>query len=116
MPPPYGPNRGAGRTLKQVVELVGDMSSSSAAVCSAEGAVDDDFSQSGLEDGEFVVVELLDEQLRHTAKMDRHGFGQTCDTRISQGDDHAAPVVTSVCSSYEALLNQPRDAAGQPGP
>jgi len=56
-----GRNRGAGRTPKRVVELVGDMSSGSAAVCLAECAVDDDFSQSGLEDGEFVIVEPLDE-------------------------------------------------------
>jgi hypothetical protein len=38
----------------------GDMSSSPQ-LCSAEGAVDDDFSQGGLEYGEFVVVEPLDE-------------------------------------------------------
>ena len=38
----------------------GDMSSSPQ-LCSAECAVDGDFSQSGLEDGEFMVVEPLDE-------------------------------------------------------
>jgi hypothetical protein len=88
--------------------------SSNPQLCSAEGAVDDDFSQSGLEYGEFVVVEPLDEQFQHTAKMDRHGFGHACDTGIGQGDSHPAPVVGGVCSSYEALVNQPGDAACQP--
>jgi len=49
----------SGRRAKpenRVVELVGEMSTSSAAVRLAECAIDDDFSQSGLEDGEFVVV------------------------------------------------------------
>src|SRR5467141_3552840 len=81
---------------------------------SAERAVDDDFSQSGLENGEFLIVEPLDEQFRHTAKMDRHSFGHTCDTGVGQGDNHAAPVLSGVRSTYEALINQPRDAAGQP--
>ena len=91
------------------------MSTSSAAVYLAECAVDDDFSQSSLEDGEFVIVEPLDEQFRHTAKMDRHGFGHACDTSGGQGDNHPAPVVSDICSLYEAVVNQTGYAAGQPG-
>jgi hypothetical protein len=39
-------------------------------------AVDDDFSESGRENSEYLIVEPLDEQFRHTAKMDRHGSQQ----------------------------------------
>src|SRR6266567_7275011 len=81
---------------------------------SAERAVDDDFSQSGLENGEFLIVEPLDEQFRHTVKMDRRSFGHTCDTGVGQGDNHAAPVLSGVRPTYETLIIQPRDAAGQP--
>jgi hypothetical protein len=49
---------------------------------SAEGAVDDDFSWGRLQDGEFLIVEALDEQFGYTANMDRHCFGQTCDTGV----------------------------------
>ena len=67
---------------------------------SAERAVDDDFSQSGLENGEFLIIEPLDEQFRHTAKMDRHSCGHTCDTGAGQGDNDAAPVLTGVRPAY----------------
>ena len=67
---------------------------------SAESAVDDDFSQSGFESGEVVIVEPLNEQARHTAKMDRHCFGQACDTSAGQDDNYAAPVPSGVRSSY----------------
>ena len=43
---------------------------------SAERAVDDDFSKRGLEHGEFVIVEALDEQFRHAAKVDRRVSGR----------------------------------------
>lgn len=81
---------------------------------SAEGAVDDDFSQSGLQNGEFLIVEPLDEQFRHTAKMDRHSFAHTCDTGVGQGHNHATPVLSGGRSTYQTVIDQPRDAAGQP--
>jgi hypothetical protein len=83
---------------------------------SAERAVDDDFSQSGLENDEFLVVEPFDEPFRHTLEMDRHCFGQTRDTGVDQGDKHASPVPGGIRTTHQALFNQPRDAAGQPRP
>ncbi len=67
---------------------------------SAERAVDGDFSQCGLENGEFLIVEPLDEQFRHTAEMDRHSFGHACDTGVGEGDNHAAPVLDGVRPAY----------------
>jgi hypothetical protein len=80
---------------------------------SAERAVDDDLSQSGLEYGEFLIVEAIDEQFRHTAEMDGYSLGHPCDSSIGQGDNHSAPVPGGVGAPYETLVNQSRDAAGQ---
>jgi hypothetical protein len=46
----------AGRTPKRVVKVVGRNVHQLRSCVLAECAVDDDFSQGGLEDGEFVVV------------------------------------------------------------
>src|SRR6266568_7959679 len=80
----------------------------------AERAVDGDFSQGSLENGEFLIAEPPGEQFRHTAKMDRRSFGHACDAGVGQGDNHAAPVLSGVRPAYETLVSQPGDAAGQP--
>jgi hypothetical protein len=41
---------------------------------SAERAVDDHFAQCALEDRELLIIELRDEQLRDTARVDRRGL------------------------------------------
>jgi hypothetical protein len=81
---------------------------------SVERAVDDDFSQSGPENRELVILEALDEQLRQAANVDRCGFGHACDTGVGQGDNHMAPILSGVRSTYQPVINQTRDAAGQP--
>jgi hypothetical protein len=42
---------------------------------SAEGAVDHDLVQSALEEGELMIIERVDEQVRDPACVDRRGFG-----------------------------------------
>jgi hypothetical protein len=42
---------------------------------SAKGAVDNDLVQRALEDGELLIIELGDEQLRDPAGVDRRGLG-----------------------------------------
>jgi hypothetical protein len=41
---------------------------------SAERAVDDQFAQGALEDRELLIIELRDEQIRDTARVDRGGL------------------------------------------
>ena len=43
---------------------------------SAERAVDGDFVESGLENGELLIVELREEQFRDPAQVDGSGLGQ----------------------------------------
>src|ERR1019366_9485488 len=104
---PMAPSGGDQRLSSAAGSMVTESGSS------AERAVDRDFSQGGLENGEFLIVEPLDEQFRNTAKMDRHGLGHACDAGVGQGDNHAAPVRSVVRSTHQTVINQPRDTAGQ---
>ena len=63
--------------LVRLRSLLADGASSSrglASSVSAEGAVDDDLVQGALEEGELLIIELGDEQLRDPAGMDGRGF------------------------------------------
>src|SRR5437879_5298033 len=59
---------------------------------SAKGAVDDDLVQSVLEEGELLIIELADEQLRDPADMDGRRLSQAGDARLGEGNDHATAV------------------------
>ena len=59
-------------------------SRSSRAWVSAKGAVDNDLVQSALEEGELLIIELGDEQLRDPAGVDGRGLGEAGDARLRE--------------------------------
>src|SRR6266705_4728315 len=73
---------------------------------SAKRAVDYDPAQSALEEGELLIIELGDEQLRDPAGVDRRGFGEAGNARLGEGNDHATAVGTRFVSTDEALIDQ----------
>src|SRR5688572_13912680 len=82
----------------------------------AERAVDCDLAQGALEDLQLLIVELRDEQLRDTTRVDRRGLGQAGYARIGQRDHDATGVAVGAGSTDEALLYQPGDSAGHARP
>src|SRR6266571_1424907 len=79
---------------------------------SAERAVDGDFVESVLENGELLIVELREEQLRDPAQVDGSGLGEARHAGVGQRDDDAACVRIGVGSPDEAFLDQPGDPPG----
>ena len=79
---------------------------------SAERAVDGDLVESVLEDGELVIVELREEQVRDPAQMDRSSLGEARYAGVGQRDDDTASVRIGVGSLDEAFLDQPGYAPG----
>lgn len=58
----------------------------------AELAVDADLVERLLQGGELPLAEVSDEQLGDGAQVHRSSLGQAGNSRVRQGDDHAAPV------------------------
>src|SRR5207302_8494552 len=79
---------------------------------SAERAVDGDLVESGLEEGELLIVELREEQFRDPAQVDGSGLGEARYAGVGQRDDDAACVCIGVGSPDEAFIDQPGDTAG----
>ncbi len=78
---------------------------------SAKGAVDADFVQGPLENGEFLIIEVSDEQLRDPAQVDRR-LAHAGDAGVGQRNHDATCVCVGFDSTNEAFLNQPGDAPG----
>src|SRR2546422_10211678 len=69
----------------------------------AKLAVDGDLVESILEDGEFLLVELRDEQFRDPAQVDGSSLGEARHAGVGQRDDDTASVSIGVGSSDEAF-------------
>src|SRR5438105_4261666 len=82
---------------------------------SAERAVDGDLVESLPEDGELLIVELREEQVRDSAQVDRGGLGEASYAGVGQRDDDTAPVRIGVGSADEAFLDQPGHTPGHAG-
>src|SRR5437763_9761927 len=82
------------------------------AEASAERAIDTDLVQGPLEDGELLIVELCEEQLRDPAQVNRSSLGEARYARVGQGDDDTASVRIGVGSPDEAFLDQPGHTPG----
>jgi hypothetical protein len=72
---------------------------------SAKRAVNADFVQSALESGEFLIIELRDEQLRDTAHVNRSGVSQAGHAGVGERDHDATPVGAGGASINETLVN-----------
>src|SRR5438093_1677556 len=83
---------------------------------SAEGAVHDDLVQSALEEGELLIIELGDEQLRDPADMDGRRLGEAGDAGLGERHHDTAGVGTRSVSADEAFIDQPGDATGYARP
>src|SRR2546429_6501805 len=82
---------------------------------SAERAVDGDLVESVLEDGELLIVELREEQVRDPAQVDRSGLGEARNAGVGQRDDDTASVRIGVGSPGEAFIDQPGYTPGHTG-
>jgi hypothetical protein len=83
---------------------------------SAERAVDDDFVESALEDGELLFIQLRDEHFRDGPEMDRSGLGEAGHSGVGQLNDDATSVRAGVRSPDEAFFDQPGDTPRHAGP
>jgi bifunctional DNase/RNase len=61
---------------------------------------------------EFVVGELVHEQLRYAAQMDGYRLGQSSHTGFGEGDDHPAPVRVRAGARDQAFVDEAVDASG----
>src|SRR2546423_7720787 len=82
---------------------------------SAERTVDGDLVESVLEDGELLIVELREEQIRDPAQVDRSSLGEARCAHVGQGDDDTTSVRIGAGSLDEALLDQPGHTPGHAG-
>ena len=83
------------------------------ALCvSAEGAVDNDLVQSALEEGELLIIELGDEQLRDPAGVDGRRLTEAGDARLGERHHDTTGIGTRSVSANEAFIDQPGDATG----
>ena len=80
-------------------------------VVSAEGAIDDDLVQSALEEGELLIIELGDEQLRDPADVDGRRFGEAGDAGLRERHHHTTGVGTRFVSADEAYVDLSRESA-----
>src|SRR2546429_9810218 len=82
---------------------------------SAESALDRDLVESLLEDGELVIVELREEQVRDPAQVDRSSLGEARYAGVGECDDDTTSVSIGVGSPDEAFFDQPGHTPGHAG-
>jgi hypothetical protein len=83
---------------------------------SAERAVDRNFVQGALENGELLIIEFGHEILTDPAGVGRHGLRQSCDATIRERNHDAPSVGAGVRSTNEAFINPSGDSASHARP
>jgi hypothetical protein len=83
---------------------------------SAKGAVGNDLVQSALEEGELLIIELGDEQLRDPADMDGRRLTEPGDARLGERHHHTTGVGIRSVSADVAFIDEPGHATGHARP
>jgi len=80
-------------------------SAGGSAPVSAEGAVEGHRIQSTLENRQLLIIEALEEQLRHAMEMDGHGLAEACEAGVSESDHDATGIGIGAGPLDEAFVD-----------
>src|SRR5438874_6319741 len=82
---------------------------------SAKRAVEGDLCQGTLENGQLLVVQVRDEEIRNAAQVHRSCAGQPLQSGVCHQDDDTAVVGIGVATTNQAFVNEPGHPPGHAG-